>query len=63
MSNSQVSLKDSEEYAYFTKTCYENEHYSLLLLAWNPLSSSAIHAHANSRCWAKGLHFNFNLIF
>ena len=69
MSNSQVSLKDLEEYAYFTKTCYarnlifENEHYSLILLAWNPLSSSAIHAHANSQCWAKGLHFNFYLIF
>eukprot|EP01080_Neovahlkampfia_damariscottae_P011140 gene11140-3962_t len=59
MSNSQVSLKDLEPYAYFTETCYarnlifENDDYSLILLAWNPLSSSAVHAHANSQCWAK----------
>jgi hypothetical protein len=54
VSNSSVCLKDLEAFAYFSEDTnyarnliYETEDYSLILLAWNPFSSSAIHTHSN----------------
>jgi len=60
MQQHKLSLSELENYSYFeTKSQYsrnllhETENYSLLLLCWNPSSTSAIHTHSNSQCWAK----------
>jgi hypothetical protein len=60
VSNTSVCLQDLEPFAhwcedlnYARNLIHETEHYSLILLAWNPFSSSAIHTHSNSQCWAK----------
>lgn len=62
MGDNSVVAADVEDYAYFDKTTqytrnlvHETEHYTLLLLCWNPQSTSAIHTHGNSQCWAKCL--------
>lgn len=63
MQEHKLYLDEMEKYTYFEKKTqytrnlvHETENYSLLLLCWNPGSTSAIHTHANSQCWAKVVH-------
>lgn len=63
MSQHKIPLDELEKYTYFEKNTqysrnllHETDNYSLLLLCWNPESTSAIHTHSNSQCWAKVVH-------
>jgi hypothetical protein len=62
MGDSSLTASELQDYTYFEKgvqytrnLIHETEHYTLLLLCWNPQGSSAIHTHNNSQCWAKCL--------
>ncbi|KAL0479657.1 cysteine dioxygenase [Acrasis kona] len=51
-----------QKYAYVDPTknytrnlILENEHFSLMVLCWNPYAKSCIHAHGGSQCWLRVL--------
>jgi cysteine dioxygenase len=58
--NENFALEALSAYCYVDPTknytrnlIIENEHFSLMVLCWNPGAKSCIHAHGGSQCWLR----------